>query len=840
MLEIRLFGGFEILRDGELIPEQAWGRKKTKTLLKILLTDPGRVFTQDKLIDVLFNSADIDGARGNLYGRVSQLRRALEPALERGVDSAFVLRKGEGYCFKATGHELDLRRFSENCKKAEQHSRSGQHADAASAYEEAIRLHRGEFLETDRYEEWAIEPRAAWRERYISVLSCLAEEYANLGDCHRAATACREAFNLQPWRESILRQLVRYHHSAGERSEAIMVYNKGVLAMRDVLGAGPSLETQQLRDLLDENPASAERAVSDKTRVAVLPLVNLSPSPEDEYFADGLTEELIFSLSQVTGLKVIAQTSVLSYKNTRKTLAQIGRELCIGTALEGSVRKAGGRLRVTIQLIDAVSEEHIWAEEYERPLRDVFAIQSDIARQVSSALRVRLLPGEAASQVQKPTQNLEAHLLLIKGRQLRLNTLRRERYLEAITYLEQAVELDTEYAAAWAELAGAHIEFWFWCDAPDESVSIARKAAHRALDLDPHLAEGYISLALVKWAADQKPNAAEPLLTKALELAPRDAIAHWWYSRLLHQLGREGESLVETLKMREIDPCSSGTGIALAIRYAGSGQRNAAISEFEALLLEDPSNIPARVGLAYIRMEKLDWSSAERELIEGRRRNPDKPWLHWHLAEFWINTGKTGKGLESLATALSLSAQPLPSTMLEELAIIQLLQRDYARALEYAEQAIEASPRIRFAYWIAAICHCQMGNYKEGLGLLEKSEQTNIGPYNSRSEAMKMWIALARGMLLARGGDLRGAREALKEVETATDGFQPRALILAGLHFELGELETGFEYLDLAIQQRCKDLRRLRGWPFPKSVLSEPRFSYRLERIGLPPLQILE
>jgi TolB-like protein/two-component SAPR family response regulator/Tfp pilus assembly protein PilF len=836
-LEIKLLGRFEILRDGQPIPEEDWGRRKTKTLLKILLTEPGRVFTQDELIDALFGGENVEKATENLYGRVSQLRRALEPRLQRGVDSTFIVRKGQGYSFDVDSPcWIDTVECLNHISQGDEAARRGGHLEAVEDYEEAIRLFRGELLETDRYEEWVLGPRENWQDRYIAVLTKLAEEYANLGDYRRAAVACREAFDLQPWRESVLRQLMGYHYTAGERAEALRIYQKGLEALRQELDVEPSAETEALHQrILDQTPPASE-VVRDKMRIAVLPLVNMSPDPDDEYFADGMTEELIYTLSQISDLKVIAQTSVLSYKNTKKTVAQIGWELSIGTVLEGSVRKADNALRITVQLIDVGSEEHVWSEKYDRPLRDVFAIQSDIAQRVSSALRVHLLRDDVERITAKPTDSLEAYTLCIQGRRLRLNTLLSERFLEAIDCFEKALDIDPDYAAAWAELAGAHIEYWFWCDAPDESVETARAAADRAVGLDPHLAEGYVSQALVKWAADKELATAESLLLRALELAPRDAIIHWWYGRLLNQLDRKGEALVEVLKMREIDPLSHGTGVELAFRYADSGQLDAAIRELEEVLKDDPAHLGARIYLAQYRMRQLNWDSAESELLEARRLVPDSPLPHWNLAEFFINVGRTTEGLESLEKAVSLSPDPLPTLMLEESAILHMLMRDYGTALEYAERAAASSPRVRFSYWIMAICHCLLGDHDAALEVLKESERKIEGLYASPPEVMIMWIELARGMVHARRGDEAGAREALARVQALPESLPPRTMVIACLHFELGELDRGFELFEELLHKPPPDVRRTRGWPLPQAVREDPRFAAFLEKVGLPPV----
>lgn len=836
-LAIRLLGRFEVLRDGLSVSDRAWGRQKTETFLKVLLTEPGRVFSQDQLVEILFEGVDPQRAVRNLHGRVSELRRALEPDLQRGGDSMFICRKGQGYYFNTDSPcWIDTLEFLAQLEEGDEHQRTGNHLKGVEAHEEAIRLYRGELFEADRYEEWALEPREQWQARYITALTHAAEGYANLGDYHRAAVACRGAFDLQPWRESVLRQLMGYHHTAGERAEALQIYQRGIEALRQELDVEPSAETEAVRQrVLDQAPPETE-VVRDKKRIAVLPLVNMSPDPEDEYFTDGMTEELIYTLSRIGGLKVIAQTSVLSYKNTKKTVAQIGRELSIGTVLEGSVRKADSTLRITIQLVDVGSEEHVWAEKYDRPLRDVFAIQSDIAQRVSSALRVHLLRDDVRRIAGEPTDSLEAYTLCIKGRRLRFNTLRAEDFREAIECFEKALDIDSEYAAAWAELAGAHIEYWFWCDAPEESVEAARLAADRAVALDPNLAEGYVSQALVKWAADKDLVAAESLFLRALELASRDAVIHWWYGKLLTQLDRKGEALVEVLKMREIDPLSRGSSVELAGHYSDTGNLEAATRELKDVLEHDPNHVDARLRLAYIRMRELDWDGAESLLLETRDQAPESPWPHVHLAEFLINTGRTDEGIESFEKALSLSPKPYSAGFFEACALLYLWMHEYEHALEKAEQARTASPRTRLSYWIMAVCYCMLEDYDAALEVLKGSERTIEGLYRGTKTYMTMWIELARGMIHARRGDETAARAALERVREMPDDLKSRPLVIACLRFELGEYDKGFDSLEEELRKPYQDVRRIRGWPLPEAVREDPRFAALLQRMGLPPL----
>src|SRR6266571_5899144 len=237
-------------------------------------------------------------------------------------------------------------------------------------------------------------------------------------------------------------------------------------------------------------------ATLDKRRIAILPFANISANPADEYFADGMTEELIATMSRIGGLKVIARTSVMGYKGGQKKIGEVAKELEVGSILEGSVRKAGDRLRITVQLIDSLTSEHMWAESYARELKDVFAIQSEISKTVAEELKVQLLSQERAMIERKQTVNPEAYALYLKGRYY-WNERTREDIDKAIKYFEHAIRIDPQFAPSYSGLADCYsiITDYFWM-APHRTSKVARDFSVKALELDNDLAEAHASLAL--------------------------------------------------------------------------------------------------------------------------------------------------------------------------------------------------------------------------------------------------------------------------------------------------------------------------------------------------------
>jgi adenylate cyclase len=289
-------------------------------------------------------------------------------------------------------------------------------------------------------------------------------------------------------------------------------------------------------------------------RVAVLPFANMSPDPADLYFADGLTEELITVLSQLRELRVIARTSVMQYKSTTKSVSQIGTELGVTSVLEGSVRRGGSRLRITAQLIDVMSQEHVWAKSYDRELDDVFLVQTEIAKQVADALKIELRPTETARLDARPKVRPESYLAYLKGRTLQQDP--SQTSLEAARrQLELAISLDPNNAAAHAGLANVirKLGIWFTDASQTDWTKEMERSVARAIELDPNLAEAHLSLALIHWR-NFEPNEAEKEEELALALDPSYAEAHWVYAQILGAKGRFDETLREFSLAEAADP----------------------------------------------------------------------------------------------------------------------------------------------------------------------------------------------------------------------------------------------------------------------------------------------
>src|SRR5208282_3397314 len=308
-------------------------------------------------------------------------------------------------------------------------------------------------------------------------------------------------------------------------------------------------ERQATRDKRQE----AIEVELDKRRIAVLPFANLSSNPEDGYFADGMTEEVITSLSGVRQLAVIARTSIMKYKGSQKSASDVGKELNAGSLIEGSVRKAGNKVRIAAQLIDTSTESHLWAQNYDRNLDDVFAIQSEIAEKVAGELKVRLVDSEKRVIEKKATENTEAYTCFLRGREL-LREETEASLKQAIALFEKAIELDPGFARAYVGEAECHQVLADKGNEPrDISVTTVRRLLERALNLDPNLPEAHSSLAVMFFNEDDV-GASEAEARKALELKPILPDPHWMLSELAAVKGEPEEMVRQIEAAYRLDP----------------------------------------------------------------------------------------------------------------------------------------------------------------------------------------------------------------------------------------------------------------------------------------------
>src|SRR3984893_18187000 len=357
--------------------------------------------------------------------------------------------------------------------------------------------------------------------------------------------------------------------------------------------------------------------------LAVLPLASLSGDSAQDYFADGMTEAMITELAQISGLRVISRTSVMQYKGGKKSLPEIARELHVDSVLEGSVLRSGEKVRITAQLIQAFPERHLWAQSFVSDLRDIMAVQSQVARSVAGEIRVKLTASEEARLQKSRPVNPGAHDAYLRGRYFR-----RKGGLENVEkaghYFEQALDNDPLYAPAYAALADYYSVLPFYTGArPDEVLPKAKAAVARALELDDSLAEAHASLAYIYTYYDWDWAHGDQEFQQALQLNPNDAAVRHRYSRYLSSLGRIDEALREIKHEQELDPLAQVAKANVGMIYYFARQYDSAIKPLNDVLKEDPKFDTAYWGLGLIYEQKGMPAEAVAQMEKAAALSPD-------------------------------------------------------------------------------------------------------------------------------------------------------------------------------------------------------------------------
>ncbi len=422
--------------------------------------------------------------------------------------------------------------------------------------------------------------------------------------------------------------------------------------------------------------------------VAVLPFLNLSADPENEYFADGITEDVIAQLSQIGDMKVISRTSVMPFKQREQGAREIARQLNVATLLDGSVRRAGDRVRIVAHLVDAATDRHLWSETYDRELSDIFAIQTDVALQIAGALEAELSPREKNRLLRKPTDDVEAYQLYLRARHSLLE-LTENSFEAAKRLLEQAIALDPGYAMAYAMLALAYAEEGAGVigavTEPAEAYERAREAATRALELDPGLAEAHAMLGLVKLYHDLDFSGAEREFKHALEINPGSADTLDIYGRMLSGLGRYDEALEVQERAHELDPLEHRLDRVSTLLRAG--RYDEALQPAQQIVENEPgfAHGHATLGWTYLLLKRSDEGLAA--LRQAVTLSPRNTMYQAQLGQALAMTGGVAGARQVLEELEDLATRRYVSPY--HLAYVYTGLGEHDRAMDYLEQAYE-------------------------------------------------------------------------------------------------------------------------------------------------------
>jgi serine/threonine protein kinase/Tfp pilus assembly protein PilF len=388
-------------------------------------------------------------------------------------------------------------------------------------------------------------------------------------------------------------------------------------------------------------PREVPSSSTEIPSIAILPFDDSSPEKDQEYFCNGLAESIINVLTKVDGLRVPAKTSSFSFKGKESTIQEIGEKLDVDTILEGSVQKSGDRVRISARLVNVADESHLWSEQYDSDLDDIFAVQDKIALAIVDNLKVHLGGGERETVTKRYTENAEAYNLYLLGRHF-WDKRTESDMLKSIEYFNKALEADPEYALAYAGIADAHITMAEWgFQQAEQAYPKARELAQKALELDPLLAEPFSSLAVVKRLYDWDWTGAETDSKRAIELDPNYATGHFRYAEYLVAMGRFDEAISEIGKALDLDPLSPIVHVAGALVNFYARQYEKSLEMCQKALELDPNFRAAHIWLAYNHyyMKNYDEYYLERKNLLLESAGPEKIELHEKLYEIYRTSG---------------------------------------------------------------------------------------------------------------------------------------------------------------------------------------------------------
>jgi TolB-like protein/DNA-binding winged helix-turn-helix (wHTH) protein/Flp pilus assembly protein TadD len=684
-MEFRVLGPVEGVLDGRVIRLDS---PTQRALLALFVIHAGRTLSPDRILaEVWPQDAPASGVKTLRY-HISKLRDVLHDG------GATVLHTVQGgYVLDAAAEDIDSIRFERLVDEAR--TSFQERPDRASRLlRDALSLWRGE-----AFGDVADHPFVSIEAMRLENLRLDAVEERIEADltCGRHAEVVAELEKLtamHPLRERLFGQLMIAQYRLGRQADALRTCQRLRRTLSEELGIDPGLDIRQLEErILVHDPSlvvvpsgSEDRAgrAAVMTSVVVLPFQHVGPHDEDRFFADGLTEDLIYALARVEGLRVISRTSAFALREQVSDVREIGRQLRAEAVVDGSVRRAGERIRITAELVDVADGYQLWTGRYDRERQDIFAIQEEVAQAIASALKSKL-DRRPVIAVPRHTASMDAYDAFLQGR-YHWHQQTAEGFRQAAELFQRAVTMDPGFgkAVAWLAIVRTYSTIFGYLP-PDEVFPAAKEEAHRAIALEPNLTEAHLTLGLIAQYADWDWEATEHHYRRAIELSPGNAQARSWFGLLLARLGREDEAVAQAAAALDLDPLAHESSwlYLVVLTHLGRHAEAAALGH------------------------------------KAAKVHPRSAHIHWPTSVAHLGLGEPELALERIRRAVECD----PTSPYARAFLVRALTAtgDMAEATAEADRMLEEKRNGYFSPFILAVARMGLDDVDETVGMLEEA-----------------------------------------------------------------------------------------------------------------------